>query len=186
LIVQQNKHTDSFVQLFEWARKELDMLEVKKREIISELARKLEAAGMQKNLIAVEVAKELEGYASVQYIRKCLGSEYKQASKVRQHQVCETSSANHNPTTASVVHDTQNDPNGSVETTTNASRLSKQQTNELEKRISTLENLLKPFSAHYDLDFEDGTSIPLTIEVEPQSKDVQVTLDKRRLAKNGR
>ena len=55
--------------------------------------------------IAIEIANQLEGYASAQYVRKCLDGKYKLQSKVRQGQeqeeqqleeeneICETSSA---------------------------------------------------------------------------------------------
>lgn len=64
----------------------MNLIEDRKRDIIKELARRLESDGMPTEKIAIEIANQLEGYASAQYVRKCLDGKYKLQSKVRQSQ----------------------------------------------------------------------------------------------------
>lgn len=79
---------DSFEACFEWAVNELkeinakvEELDGKKREIILELARRLEESGMPKDMISEEISKRLDPYISDRYVQGCLKSEYKNQKK---------------------------------------------------------------------------------------------------------
>jgi hypothetical protein len=79
---------DSFEACFEWAINELkeinakvEELDGKKREIILELARRLEESGMPKDMISEEISKRLDPYMSDRYIQGCLTHEYKNQKK---------------------------------------------------------------------------------------------------------
>src|SRR3989442_13816268 len=79
---------DTFEACFEWALNELreihakvEELDGKKREIILELAKRLEESGMPKELISEEISKHLEAYISHRYVQGCLKQEYKNQKK---------------------------------------------------------------------------------------------------------
>jgi hypothetical protein len=79
---------DTFEACFEWALNELkeinekvEELDGKKREIILELAKRLEESGMPKDMISEEISKHLKGYISDRYVQGCLKHEYKNQKK---------------------------------------------------------------------------------------------------------
>lgn len=58
---------------------------VTKKEMVINLARKLEETGAPKDMIAARLIEDLKGYdVSSNYIRECLGEEYKQDNKKRE------------------------------------------------------------------------------------------------------
>lgn len=79
--------------LFENAMIALQATETKKQEIIRQLARDLENHGMLAETISEEITKVLsaKGYASEQYIRRCLEDKYKSKGKQRKKNVIEES-----------------------------------------------------------------------------------------------
>jgi len=79
---------DAIEACFEWALNELkeinekvEELDGKKREIILELAKRLEESGMPKEMICEEISKHLKGYISDRYVQGCLKHEYKNQKK---------------------------------------------------------------------------------------------------------
>jgi hypothetical protein len=79
---------DTYETCFDWAINELkeintkvQELDGKKREIILELARRLEESGMLKEMICEEISKHLKGYISDRYVQGCLKHEYKNQKK---------------------------------------------------------------------------------------------------------
>lgn len=73
--------TEEYEEHYEWARQKLKTIEQSKQQTINELAQKLEQSGMPLEKICSEICRHLEGYASEQYIRKCLDPKYKEVEK---------------------------------------------------------------------------------------------------------
>jgi hypothetical protein len=67
---------EQYQNLFDNARNKLKNLERSKQDIIKELAIALEKGGMPTDMISARIIEELRGYASKQYIEKCLEEKY--------------------------------------------------------------------------------------------------------------
>lgn len=67
---------EQYQNLFDNARNKLKNLEQSKQDIIKELAIALEKGGMPIDMISARIIEELRGYASKQYIEKCLEEKY--------------------------------------------------------------------------------------------------------------
>ena len=63
---------EQYQNLFDNARNKPKNLEQSKQDIIKELAIALEKGGMPTDMISARIIEELRGYASKQYIEKCL------------------------------------------------------------------------------------------------------------------
>lgn len=68
---------------FVLATDKLRQNEIGRKEIIRDLAKDLEEAGMPKNMISAEITRRCRVWVTPQYVRKCLREEYKQESKTR-------------------------------------------------------------------------------------------------------
>jgi DNA repair exonuclease SbcCD ATPase subunit len=79
----QEKQQSTIDKCFELATDKLRQNDIGKREIIRDLAKDLEKAGMPKNMISAEITRRCREWMTPQYARKCLGEEYKQESKTR-------------------------------------------------------------------------------------------------------
>jgi|SRR5215510_1428196 len=73
--------TTDFKELFDKAKKDLEALENTKQKIIVTLASDLAKHSMAKFRICAEICKELKGYVTDFYVRKCLPDEYKDMKK---------------------------------------------------------------------------------------------------------
>jgi hypothetical protein len=67
---------EQYQNLFDNARNKPKNLEQSKQDIIKELAIALEKGGMPTDMISARIIEELRGYASKQYIEKCLEEKY--------------------------------------------------------------------------------------------------------------
>jgi hypothetical protein len=82
--IEDKNIPSKYQALYEWAKAQFTRIELAKRQVIKELAERLEAAGMPVELIAAEIAHNLEGYVSEQYVRRSLDKKYKQEEKARE------------------------------------------------------------------------------------------------------
>lgn len=73
---QKKRKAKDTSKVFEWARNELrkaeDLLIKRKSQVILETAKKLEDAGIETNLISMEIIRNLKGYVDDQYVREVL------------------------------------------------------------------------------------------------------------------
>jgi hypothetical protein len=83
MITMTEDSSSAIDKCFELATDKLRQNDIGKREIIRDLSKDLEEAGMPKDMISAEITRRCREWVTPQYIRRCLGEECKQESKAR-------------------------------------------------------------------------------------------------------
>jgi hypothetical protein len=79
--IETEEYNNLTQKYYNEAKEKISNLEKSKKQVVKELAEKLEGTGMPIEFICSEICRNLTGYVNEDYIRDCLDEKYKEKKK---------------------------------------------------------------------------------------------------------